>query len=342
VSKISGVRVAGVSAAVPKNRVTVRSLELFADELEADRFSKVTGIHERRVATDGIFSSDLASPAIDKLITSLSWTPADIGVLIVITQTPDHAAPGVGMKLHGEMGFPQQCIVFDINIGCSSFPNGLAVAMSLMKELGIKKGLLVIVDLSSRLCHPVDKATFPLFGDAGAAIALCLDDEAETWFDINTDGKGYEAIIVKAGGLSSRHSPIKNCSLNDAQPSPWHMHMDGSKVFSFAINYGPKTIGHVIAESGMVPELVFLHQANKLINSTIQKKLNLPNAEFPMSLGEFGNTSSVTIPLTFVTNFGGTVLNNKVVLAAGFGVGLSWGSVLFAAKNLNVTDLVEI
>ena len=47
------------------------------------------------------------------------------------------------------------------------------------------------------------------------------------------------------------------------------------------------------------------HQANVFINSYLIKKLKLDKAKVPWSISEYGNTSSVSIPLTLGHNFGG-------------------------------------
>ena len=57
----------------------------------------------------------------------------------------------------------------------------------------------------------------------------------------------------------------------------------------------------------------------------------------------FGNTSSATIPLTIVSELSEIVsTQNKSLVLCGFGVGLSWGSVLLNLDNIVCPDLIEI
>jgi 3-oxoacyl-[acyl-carrier-protein] synthase-3 len=71
------------------------------------------------------------------------------------------------------------------------------------------------------------------------------------------------------------------------------------------------------------------------MNETIRKQLKLDPEKVPSSLESFGNTSSASIPLTIVTELADKVKNSKLtLLLSGFGVGLSWGSVILETENI--------
>jgi 3-oxoacyl-[acyl-carrier-protein] synthase-3 len=72
-----------------------------------------------------------------------------------------------------------------------------------------------------------------------------------------------------------------------------------------------------------------LHQATKVTLDFLRRRLKISQDKAPFVSEDFGNTSSVTIPLVLTTC---SRINNldskkwkKVVLGA-FGLGLSWGS----------------
>ena len=84
------------------------------------------------------------------------------------------------------------------------------------------------------------------------------------------------------------------------------------------------------------------HQANKLILETIRKKLKIAPEKVPYSLKDYGNTSSASIPLTIVTELSKEVQSNKLsMLLCGFGVGLSWGTVLLTLDNIICPKIIE-
>ena len=85
------------------------------------------------------------------------------------------------------------------------------------------------------------------------------------------------------------------------------------------------------------------HQANRMINETIRKKLKLPVEKVPSTLLDFGNTSSASIPLTMTMHTRQRLANSSAkLLLSGFGVGLSWASCVLDVANAVMPDLVEI
>ena len=78
------------------------------------------------------------------------------------------------------------------------------------------------------------------------------------------------------------------------------------------------------------------------MNNMIAKKLKLEESKVPSCMYKFGNTSSASIPLTIVTQLKGKCGNNARLLCCGFGVGLSWGTVVFDTDNMLISDLVEV
>lgn len=339
--KLSGVNIRSIAAAVPAQVEAVSDCPSF-ESSSSSRFSNVTGIYERRIAPNNIYTSDLILAAANKVITENPAVAANLGVVVVVTQTGDNTAPGVALKIHKELDLNTDCLAFDINLGCSSFPYGLAAVASIMKALNVKTGLLCIGDISSRLCNRTDSSTYPLFGDAGSAILLeKTDGNEEIFFDLNSDGSGREDIFIEGSSLASRVPPA-TVDFSSGEKTPFNMQLKGANVFSFAISKAPQSIRNIISSYDFAPDICVLHQANKKINDYIEKSLRLDSCYFPTSLRNFGNTSSVTIPLTVVTEYQGQELNGSKLIACGFGVGLSWGSVAITTKNLKVLDLVEI
>jgi len=106
--------------------------------------------------------------------------------------------------------------------------------------------------------------------------------------------------------------------------------MSGGDVFNFAVRTEPIAINKIINDFKVSKDDIdffFLHQANKYILSTISKRLKLPSSKLPNSIiSEYGNQSSASIPCTIneTLNKG----ESKFCLLSGFGVGLSWASMI--------------
>lgn len=346
---VQGVAVRAISAAVPRTVAETADYE-YLSVADRERLQKATGIARRRISPAKQCASDLCAAAARAALAHLGWAADSVGLLILITQTADQPIPATGITLQHRLGLPSSCIAFDINLGCSATPFGLATAGSMMKTLGVARALLLMGEVSSRLCAVHDKSTWPLFGDAGSAVALELDETAGTMhFDLQSDGSGKDAIIVPGGGLASRlPSPVhRNASAivieGGAALTAEQLVLRGADVFTFAISKVPPSIQRVLAAGNATVENVdflMLHQANKMINDTVAKKTRFPAEKVPYSLDDYGNTSSASIPLTFCVHAGRFAEPRRVAIS-GFGVGLSWGTVLVELPAGVVLPVVE-
>lgn len=345
---LSGIAIRAVAAAVPTQVARTADYEYLTPE-ERTRFQKATGITARRIVREGQCASDLCMVAAESALKHLGWARDSVGALILITQTGDQPVPATSIILQNKLGLPQTCVAFDVNLGCSSFPYGLAIVGSMMQSLGINRALLLIGDVSSRVCAAHDKSSWPLFGDAGTATALELSEQAPAMhFDLMSDGAGKEAIIIPSGGLASKIPPGEGIVQQTAGADgilrrPDHLILRGTDIFSFAISKVPPSIKRVMEASGNTSnnvDYLVLHQANKMINDTVAKKVGFTPDKAPTSIENYGNTSSASIPVTLCSN--AMLFNNtKSIIASGFGVGLSWGSVAFSLPANSVIPCVE-
>jgi 3-oxoacyl-[acyl-carrier-protein] synthase-3 len=247
------------------------------------------------------------------------------------------------------MGMSKQTIAFDIGLGCSGYIYGLSVIGSMMATGRIKKALLFTGDISTLNTSYRDKSAFPLFGDAGTATAISYDKAAEPMaFNLQTDGSGYDAIIIPDGGI--RNFPNKETSFEYKQISDgifrngFNIALDGIKVFNFSLREVKRNINELADFANLTLDQIdflVLHQANKLMNDTIRKQLKQPEEKMPMSLETYGNTSSASIPLTMVTQMREILetSTNKLLLS-GFGVGLSWGSAILETSHIQCPPIL--
>lgn len=319
------VRVAGISAVIPSNQESNQDLQNLSKE-SIDLLIQTTGINSRRIAPESLSTSDMCFAAAEKIIDELKWNRNDIEVLILVTQTPDQPIPGSSMLLQERLGLSKSCMAMDLNQGCAGYVYGLSTIMSLMSGSKLKKGLLLVGDTITHLLDDSDQSTVPIFSDAGTATALEFNTEAsEAFFNLQTDGKGFEAIQQKKGEA---------------------MKMNGHEVFHFGLKEVVPNVKATLEHSNKTVEEIdhfVFHQANLLLNESIRKKLKIPTEKVPYTLSEFGNTSCATIPLTIVKSLGKELQSNqKNCLLSGFGVGLSWGSGVVNLTNCVCPDLIEI
>jgi len=346
---VNNIAIKGISCCVPKNTERNIDLDILTQE-EIQKFIDATGVEERRVVTKEICTSDLCCEAAEKLIKDLNWQKEEIEIVVFVSQTADYILPVSAAILQDRLGLSTNCIAFDVPLGCSGYVYGISIIASMMKATGIKKGLLLAGDTSSKLLSKSDKSTIPLFGDGGSATAFELDEKADNLlFDLGTDGSGYKAIMIPDGGSRNRinEDSLKVVNIEEGiSRNACNLVLDGMDVFGFGISQAPKTVNKLIEkfeiDKDAIDHFVF-HQANLMMNKMIVKKLKLPVEKVPYSLKGFGNTSSTTIPLTIVTELKESLANNnKDLIICGFGVGLSWGTAKIKLDNVVISDLIEI
>lgn len=345
---ISGVKLVGIASAVPQHEVSNLDFDTIPEK-ERKLYVRTTGIEKRRVAKPGTCTSDLCEHAAKALLKKLSWSPSEVSVLVFLTQTPDYITPATAAILQHKLGLPHSCMALDINLGCSGYPYGLSVVASLLRNMPGAKALFLAGDVSSACLSEQDKSAAPIFSDAGTATALVQDDSApEMFFNLETDGSGYEAIIIPEGGYRKPTTPQ---SLEVVEESPGivrnktHLVLNGINIFNFSVQAAPKNVNallqHFNIDKDSVDYFVF-HQANLVINESIRKKMALTSEQTPLTLGKFGNTSSATIPLTITSEIQAAVSQGPCrLLLSGFGVGLSWGAAVVDTNGIVCLPVLE-
>ncbi len=346
---IPNVKLTGISACIPKKAVDNIDYQGFSGN-ESLKFMESTGVERHRKAEDNICASDLCYYASEQLIQDLHWNREDIDCLIFVTQTPDYILPATSCILQQRLRLNEGTIVLDISLGCSGWVYGLQVISSMLHAGQLKKGLLLVGDTIQRTCSVNDKSTLPLFGDGGAATAIEFCEESEGFkFHLAVDGSGYNAIIIPDGGYRNE-TTCDSLRLETIEPgierNKLHLILNGMDVFSFGITKAPESI-RLLSEEYAIDlnkvDFFIFHQANLFMNEKIRKKLKIPEEKVPYTLKEYGNTSSASIPLTMVSEINKQLEQKSLkILACGFGVGLSWGTVYLSTDRIVVADIIEI
>lgn len=345
----SNVHIRGISAAVPRHAVSNLDYT-WISEKERELLIKTTGIEKRRVADDKTATSDICFAAAEQLLADSQWSKDSIDVLIWVSQSPDHHLPATGILMQDRLQLNKNCMAFDINLGCSGYVYGLSVMSSLLQSGQLKRGLLLVGDKSTSGLSYQDKSTYPLFGDAGTATLLEFSDENSPMiFNLQSDGSGKDAIIIPDGGI---RNPISDKTYIPEEFESGiirhrkNLWLDGLAVFNFSLREVSPNVQMLLSNIGKTIndyDYFVFHQANKLMNESIRKKLKLPVEKVPYTLPDYGNTSSASIPLTMVACLRDALQTQSLsFILSAFGVGLSWGSVSVQTNKIICPDIIEI
>lgn len=345
-SRLEHVRLSGICVcAGPEEKCLEDEKALFGNaRQEAEKLRRLVGLDRRRVVPPGVTTLDLGEAAARRLLAASGVDPAEIDALVFVTQTPDLPQPCNANLLHGRLGLGKGAAVFDVNQGCSGWVYGLWLAHLMVSAGGCRKILLLAGDTITRLIHPLDRATLPLFGDACSATLVVREENAPpAWFALHSDGAGAMAIHVPHGGARSPSAPgeilPEKTDADGSVRTAAHLHMNGLEVFNFTLREEPAAVRELLAYAGKTVEetdaFVF-HQANAFILQNLAKRLRLPAEKVPLgTTGRYGNQSSASIPAALCDELGpGLESRGLRLLCSGFGVGLSWASCWLEAGPL--------
>ena len=348
--KFKGVGVTAMSAAVPRH--VIHNYE-YTEYFPADQVKEVVdkvGIYERRFADAATCSSDLCFSAAEKLLSDNAIDKEEIDLLIFISQTPDYRMPATSCLLQHRLGLSHSCIAFDMTLGCSAFCYGLSVAYSLLEKGNLRKALVLDGETRSKVYSPKDRRSAFLFGDGGVAASVERDPKfGESLFSLNTQRSRADLIMIKGGGYRhpSSEETLKEKVVDEYGNirSDEQGYMKGGDVFNFVIREIPRDIKNTLAYAGLGAEqmdYIVFHQANDFINSYIAKKMKLDTAKIPSTIAKYGNTSSVSVPLTIVDQLRGKLDGNKTLLLSAFGVGMTWATAIVPFVDCKISEIVEV
>ena len=348
--KFDGVGITALAGAVPHTVIeNLKYTDYFPEDQVKDVVEKV-GIYERRFADEKTCSSDLCFAAAEKLIADNNIDRSEIDLLIFISQTPDYRMPATSVLLQDRLGLSNSTIAFDINLGCSAFIYGLSVAFSMMKNTGLRKALVLDGETRSKVYSPKDRRSAFLFGDGGVAALIERDDKFGTsYFSLNSDGSRGDLIKINAGGyrMPSSIETLKEKVVDEYGNirSDEQGYMNGGDVFNFVIREIPKDMKKLLTYSGediQSLDYYVFHQANNFINSYLAKKLKLDTTKIPSTIAKYGNTSSVSVPLTIVDQLKDKLSGDKRLFLSAFGVGMTWANAIVPFVGCKISDIVEV
>lgn len=345
------VGITAMAAAVPKRVIDNYKYDL--DIWPVDEVKKVVdkvGVTERRFADENTCSSDLCFAAAEKLIADNQIDRSEIDLVVFLSQTPDYRMPATSILLQDRLGLPMSTMAFDISLGCSGFISALSIVYSMMQNKGFRKALLLDGETRSKVYSRKDRREAFIFGDAGVAALIERDEKfGESHFSLNSDGSRGELIMIKGGGYRNMSSAetLKEKVVDEYGNirTDEQGYMNGADVFNFVIVEVPKDIKRLMTTSGediQDMDYYVFHQANAFINNHIAKKLKLDKERIPWTIQKYGNTSSVSVPLTIVSELKDKMEGEKKIMMSAFGVGMAWATAIVPFVDCKISEIVEI
>lgn len=329
---MKGIKITGTGSYAPPRTVSNQDYTRIVDTSD-QWITTRTGIKSRHFVQDEP-TWLLGYNAAVKAMEAAGVTAGEIDLLLVTTVTSDFFAPSLACILQGKLEM-ENGICMDVNCGCAGFVYALDMARRYIACGDVKTALIVSCEALTKLTNFADRSTCVLFGD-GAGACVVQGGEGEYACDFGADGKGASLLYARTQHEGNPFYPLSG-EKGDYADLPDNglrtLYMDGKEVYKFAVKALPKTVNACCEKLGVTTaavDKVIPHQANLRIIKTAADAMDIPMEKMFCNIDRYGNTSSASIPIALDEAVrSGFVREGELVALAGFGAGVTYGSVLF-------------
>ncbi|MDP9959496.1 3-oxoacyl-ACP synthase III family protein [Chryseobacterium lathyri] len=313
-----------------------------ANDIIARKLKEITGIEERRYASEHQVTSDLGLIAAQRAIENSKIDPETLDYIIFAHNFGDvrfgtiqsDSVPSLASRVKHLLKIKNNfCVAYDVLFGCPGWIEGVIQANAFIKS-GIAKRCLVIgAETLSRVVDIHDRDSMIYADGAGAAI-----------LEISEDDKGIQSHLSASYTLTEKDFLFFGKSYNNEScPDTKYIKMDGRKIYEFALVNVADAMKKCMDASGYsIDQLdkIIIHQANEKMDEAIVKRfyqlydLPMPENIMPMVINKLGNSSVATIPslLTMILNGelpSHEIKEGHVVLFASVGAGMNINSFVY-------------
>jgi 3-oxoacyl-[acyl-carrier-protein] synthase-3 len=282
-----------------------------------------SGIRQRHVSHVG--SGELGRVAALRALAAAGLEPRDIDTLIFASVSPELLIPSTASLIQARLGI-EDLAAFDMNVGCSGFVYGLAVANGLIGSGASQRLLLIAAERLSWYLDWTLRDTAVLFGDGAGAVVIEAGgaEEGVLATDLGNDAAAAGALMVPNFGTAMDRVAHNMLDLT--------ISFDGREIFRRAVKGMTQSSHSVLERAGVALEdvaLVIPHQANARIIDAVAHKLGLDPARVFVNVDRYGNTSAASIPIALSEALdAGRIAPGDLLLFPAFGAGLSRGAAL--------------
>jgi 3-oxoacyl-[acyl-carrier-protein] synthase-3 len=315
--------VAGLGSVLPERVVPNEWFESridTSDEWIRDR----TGIRERRFATEGQATSDLATDAARSALDAAGMAPEQIDMLVCATLTGDTPIPSTAVWVQRKLGISAPA--FDVNAACAGFSYALSTATAFIESGQADTVVVMGAEILSRVMDFHDRTTCVLFGDGAGATVLRRSEEPGVLGSVlGADGRAAELLIIPGGGSVEppTHESVEAGEHVIRMPN-------GREVFKRAVVEMAGACRQLLEKSGHGADdvdLLIPHQANARIMIAVAERLGIGLERSVVDVESVGNTSAASIPIALDRAWrAGRVHHGDLILLTSFGAGLAWGA----------------
>lgn len=310
-----------------------------------DKFQEITGIEERRYATEEMNSSDMAIIAAKAAIEDSGINPEELDQIIlahnfgnVIKHTiQTDVLPALASRVKQGLGIKNpNCVAYDILFGCPGWVQGVIQADNYFKAGSAKKALVIGSETLSRVLDVYDRDSMIFSDGAGATVLEYMENERNN---------GILSWSVQSHCIDEAYYlHLGKSNFPGSDPRIRYIKMKGRKVYEYAMQHVPAAMKDALDKAGVsITEVkkVFIHQANEKMDEGIIKRLyrlyglkEIPEHIMPMNIHKLGNSSVATIPTLFDMVRKGhwdihDLLEGDIIIFASVGAGMNINAIVY-------------
>ncbi len=304
-------------------------------KLPRGRLELMTGIKSRRLWHRGVMPSTVATMAGVRALAKSSIPKEEIGCLINCSVCRDFLEPATATVVHHELGLPETAVAFDISNACLGILTGITVIAAMIEAGQINAGMLV----SGENSRPLMETT----------INAILNDTSLTRQSIKplfaslTIGSGAIAVIICRRGMGScdhlllgsdslsvtKHNALcrGNADKGMGNNNDTLMNTDSEMLLHCGIDAAALTWERFLASTGLTVgqfACYCTHQVGNAHRKMLFERLKLDIERDFSTLEQFGNTGSVSCPLTAaIAVESGRVKPGDIIALLGIGSGIN-------------------
>ncbi len=323
------IRILGTGSYVPPKILKNSDLQKMGLDTTDEWIAQRTGIRERRIAEQGVTTSDLAYEASMRALKMAGMKPKDLDLVIIGTITPDTCCPSAANWLQAKLDTPQ-AMTFDVTAACSGFIYAINVATQYLNANSCKNALVIGAEVMSRTVDWTDRTTCILWGDGAGAAVLTRGEKGHELLSshIHSDGASGQDLLLPGGG--SKTTPISHDSVDKKLHTLKLIEANAS--FRVAVRHFVGSIKEAAKFNKIAVEDInwFIpHQANLRMFHSMAKSLKLPMDRFYVTIDRYGNISSASCAIALDEAVrDGSIKKGDLICLPVFGGGLTWGSAL--------------
>jgi len=316
--------ISAVGSYVPEKVLTNADLEKLVDTSDEWILSR-TGIHERRIAAEDEFTSDMAAKAANIALERAQIKPADVDLIILATITPDMPFPATACLVQQKIE-AFNAAAFDMEAACSGFVYALEIGQQFIMSRTYDTVLVIGSEKLSSITDWQDRGTCILFGDGAGAAVLQNRENTHGLLTACMGADGRKASILSQPGGGCLH-PATNKSVSDRLH---YLKMDGQEVFKNAVTAMTRASKEALARCELdISQIkcIIPHQANMRILKAVRDRLGASEDQVYSNLERYGNTSAASVAIALDEAVQeGLVQRGDLILLLVFGAGLTWGA----------------